>query len=116
MKRSYLYSGNICSSNDNALLTTATTDNNVTDNSAIINTKVLFGKRNKDSLKKEQIFDNANIEKILEKATQTYDKYCLGTNREEIIYKNRERLLVNKIVIAVAGITVMSNQWTQNKI
>ena len=53
MKRSYLYSGNICSSNDNALLTTATTDNNVTDNSAIINTKVLFGKRNKDSLKKE---------------------------------------------------------------
>lgn len=57
----------------------------LTDNSAITNTAILFGKREKDNLKKEQIF---NIwRKIWKKATQTYDKHSLGAKTEKMIYK-----------------------------
>ena len=38
------------------------------------------------------------MEKILEKTTQTYDKYCLGAKIQEMIYKNRERIRDDKIV------------------
>ena len=38
------------------------------------------------------------MEKILEKTTQTYVKYCLGAKIKEMIYKNRERTWDDKIV------------------
>ena len=92
------YSGNVSSSNENTLLTTDTTDNDETDNSIISNTEILFEKRDTDSLNKKEIFDNNSMEKILEKTTQTYDKYCLGAKIQEMIYKNRERIRDDKIV------------------
>ena len=92
------YSGNVSSSNENTLLTTDTTDNDETDNSIISNTKILFEKRDTDSLNKKDIFDNNSMEKTLEKTTQTYNKYCLGAKIEEMIYKNRERIWDDKIV------------------
>ena len=92
------YSGNVSSSNENTLLTTDTTDNDKTDNSIISNTKILFEKRDTDSLKKKDMFDNNSMEKTSEKTTQTYNKYCLGAKIEEMIYKNRERILDDKIV------------------
>ena len=73
------YSGNVSSNNENTLLTTDTTDHDVTSNSIISNTETLFEKRtDTDSLKKKEIFDNNSMEKTLEKTTQTYHKYCLG--------------------------------------
>ena len=92
------YSGNVSSSNENTLLTTGTTDNDVTDNSIISKTEILFEKRDTDNSKKKEIFDNNSIKKTLEKTTQTYDKYCLRAKIEEIIYKNRERIRDDKIV------------------
>ena len=38
------------------------------------------------------------MEKTQEKATQAYNKYCLGTKIEEMTYKNRERIRDEKIV------------------
>ena len=87
------YSENVSSSNENALLTTYTTNNDETDNSIISNTEILFEKRDTDSLKKREIFDNNTMEK-----TQTYDKHCLGAKIEEKIYKNGERTRDDKIV------------------
>ena len=92
------YSGNVSSSNENTLLTTDTTDKDETDNSIISNTKILFEKRDTDSLKKKDVFDNNSMKKTLEKTTQTYNKYCLGAKIEEMIYKNRERIWDDKIV------------------
>ena len=46
------YSENVSSSNENTLLTTGTTDNDVTDNSIISITNILFEKGHKDSSNK----------------------------------------------------------------
>ena len=81
------YSGNFSSRNGDTLLTTDTTDNDVTDNSIISNTEVLFKKHDTNSSSKKEIFDKNSMEKTLEKTTQTYDKYCLGTKIEEMIVK-----------------------------
>ena len=56
----------------NYLYSTDTTDNDETDNSIRSNTEILFEKRDTDSLSKKEIFDNNNMEKILEKTTQTF--------------------------------------------
>ena len=47
------YLENVSSSNENALLTIDTTDNDVNDYSIISNTEVLFEKRDTDSLNKK---------------------------------------------------------------
>ena len=59
------YSENVSSRNENTLLTTDTTDNDVTDYSIISNTEVLFEKRDTDSLNKKEIFDDEEDELFL---------------------------------------------------
>ena len=85
------------SSNENTLLNTETTDNDVTDNFSISNTEMLFEKRDTDSLNKNEIFDKNSMEKTLEK-TQMYNMYYLGAETEETICKNTQRIWDNKIV------------------